>query len=215
LVDPQPAAGGAGVVDQPQAVGAGAVADQQPGAGSGGVVEQQQGQGAGVLAQQVGELGTAPTGGSITVSSSLLTPGQEKFAARVAELTGLSPRVIAAWELAEESGSAAQGREAANNFDWLNIGYTDSANIGTGDSIWSDPIKAADATAGWIKGQDTVPGYGTASAGIQAILGSAGKSPQEQMMAIANSGWASSGYNHGQNLIGTYDELSDIQITQA
>jgi hypothetical protein len=145
----------------------------------------------------------------------MLTPGQEKFAARLAELTGLDPRVVSAWELAEESGSAAQGRESAGNFDWLNIGYTDSANFGTGDSIWGDPIKAAEATAGWIKGQDTIPGYGTASSGIQGILKTVGKSAMEQMMAIANSGWASSHYNNGANLIGTYNELSGLQVTRS
>jgi hypothetical protein len=155
----------------------------------------------------------AGSGASISVASSLLTSGQAKFAGRLAELTGLNPRVVAAWELAEESGGAAQGRESAGNFDWLNIGYTDSANFGTGDSIWSDPIKAAEATAGWIKGQDTIPGYGRASAGIQAILNSVGQSPQEQMMAIANSGWASSHYNNGQNLIGTFNELVDLRVT--
>ena len=55
-------------------------------------------------------------GGSISVSSSLLTPGQAKFAGRLAELTGLDPHVVAAWELAEESGSAAQGARGGVEF---------------------------------------------------------------------------------------------------
>ena len=195
--------GGAGQAGQVADVAGATPAGQQPGQVAQGVAGQQQpgqaaelvqGQGAGVASAMSG-------GGSISVSSSLLTPGQEKFAGRVAELTGLDPRVVSAWELAEESGSAAQGREAAGNFDWLNIGYTDSANLGTKDSIWNDPIKAAEATAGWIKGKDTIPGYGTASSGIQAILNTVGKSPREQMMAIANSGWASSHYGNGANLI--------------
>ena len=83
---------------------------------------------------------------------------------------------------------------APNNNDWLNIGYTDSGTYGSADSVWSDPITAADATAGWLKGQNTIPGYGTASSGIQAILSTAGQPPAAQIAALQSSGWASSGY---------------------
>jgi hypothetical protein len=148
------------------------------------------------------------TGGSISVSSSLLTSGQAKFAGRLAELTRLDPRVVAAWELAEESGSAAQGREAASNFNWLNIGYFDS---GAGkiafDKTFSDPISAAEQSAKFLKGE-----WGGASSSIRAILNSVGRSPDEQMAAIANSDWASSHYGGGANLHGTYDELADIHV---
>jgi hypothetical protein len=127
-------------------------------------------------------------------AQSMLTSGQQQFAARLAANTGLNPSVISAWLLAEESGGAAQSRQAAGNNDWLNIGYTDSGTYGSSDSIWSNPITAADATAGWLKGQDTIPGYGRASAGVQAILRTAGQSPQAQVAALQQSGWASSGY---------------------
>jgi phosphate-selective porin len=123
-----------------------------------------------------------------------LTSDQQQFASRLAAQTGLDPSVISAWLLAEESGGAAQSRQAQNNNDWLNIGYTDSATYGSSDSIWSNPITAADATAGWLKGQNTIPGYGTASSGIQAILGTAGQPASVQISALQNSGWASSGY---------------------
>jgi hypothetical protein len=153
----------------------------------------------------------APTAGAITVNSSLLTPGQNKFAGRLAELTGLDPHVVAAWELAEESGSAAQGREAASNFNWLNIGYFDS---GAGkiafDKEFGDPISAAEQTAKFLKGD-----WGGASSSIRAILNSVGHSPDEQMAAIANSDWASSHYGGGANLHGTYNELGDIQIEKS
>ena len=153
----------------------------------------------------------APTGGSISVSSSLLTPGQAKFAGRLAELTGLDPHVVAAWELAEESGSAAQGREAASNFNWLNIGYFDS---GAGkiafDKTFGDPISAAEQTAKFLKGE-----WGGASSSIRAILSTVGHSPDEQMSAIANSDWASSHYGGGANLHGTYNELGDIHIEKS
>jgi hypothetical protein len=127
-------------------------------------------------------------------AQSQLTSDQQQFAARLAAQTGLDPSVISAWLLAEESGSAAQSRQAQNNNDWLNIGYTDSGTYGSADSIWSNPITAADATAGWLKGQNTIPGYGTASSGIQAILSTAGQPASAQIAALQHSGWASSGY---------------------
>jgi hypothetical protein len=140
--------------------------------------------------------GAFATGGASLPPSAqtMLTSGQQQFASRLAANTGLDPSVISAWLLAEESGGAAQSRQSQNNNDWLNIGYTDSATYGSGDSIWSNPITAADATAGWLKGQDTIPGYGTASAGIQSILGTAGQPPAAQIAALQQSGWASSGY---------------------
>jgi hypothetical protein len=144
----------------------------------------------------LGLTATGATGGATLPSnaSSMLTTDQQQFAARLAANTGLDPSVISAWLLAEESGGAAQSRQAQNNNDWLNIGYTDSATYGSSDSIWSNPITAADATAGWLKGQNTIPGYGTASSGIQAILGTAGQPASAQIAALQNSGWASSGY---------------------
>jgi hypothetical protein len=155
-------------------------------------------------------IGVAPSGGSISVSSTILTTGQEKFAGRLAELTGLDPRVISAWELAEESGGAAQAREAAGNFNWLNIGYFDS---GAGkiafDKSFGDPVSAAEQTADFLKGK-----WGGASSGIRAILNTVGRDPQQQMSAIANSGWASSHYGGGANLRATYDELGGLRVTK-
>jgi hypothetical protein len=139
---------------------------------------------------------TAATGASglPAGASAMLTSAQQTFAGRLAADTGLDAGVVSAWLLAEESGGAAVSRQAANNNDWLNIGYTDSGTYGSADSIWSDPSAAADATAGWLKGQNTIPGYGTASSGIQSILSTAGQPPQTQISALQNSGWASSGY---------------------
>jgi len=152
--------------------------------------------GAGTLVQPPDTGGVSPLGGSSlpASASSLLTSGQQQFAAALSAETGLSPGVVASWLLAEESGGAAQSRQAAGNNDWLNIGYTDSATYGAGDSVWSDPTSAATATAQWLKGQDSIPGYGTASSGIQAILGSVGQTPAAQIQAIQSSGWSSGGY---------------------
>jgi len=147
-----------------------------------------------LLSNAVGQ--TSATGSSTlpASTSTMLTSDQQQFASRLAADTGLDPGVVSAWLLAEESGGAAVARQSANNNDWLNIGYTDSATYGSGDSIWSDPTTAADATAGWLKGQNTIPGYGTASSGIQAILQTAGQDPSAQIAALQSSGWASSGY---------------------
>ena len=123
-----------------------------------------------------------------------LTSSQSAFVSRLTADTGLNPGVVTAWVLAEESGGAASSRQQAGNNDWLNIGYTDSGTYGAGASVWSNPLTAADATAGWLAGRSTIAGYGTASAGIQKILSSAGKSASAQIAAIQGSGWASSGY---------------------
>jgi hypothetical protein len=143
--------------------------------------------------------GAAATGvGGVSSTSAapsrLLTSAQQQFAARLSQQTGLDPHVVDSWVLAEESGGAATSRQSANNNDWLNIGYTDSGTFGSADSVWSDPITAADATAGWLAGRNTIPGYGTASSGVQGILHTAGQSPSAQISAIQGSGWASSGY---------------------
>lgn len=138
--------------------------------------------------------GSGPAAALTPAATRLLTSAQQTFASRLAARTGLNPQVVSAWVLAEESGSAAQSRQSQGNNDWLNIGYTDSGTYGSADSLWSDPVSAADATAGWLKGQNTIPGYGTASGGIQGILSTAGQSPQAQVAAIQGSGWASSGY---------------------
>ena len=148
-------------------------------------------------AQQTGTAAdVSSTGGTALPAGaqSQLTSDQQQFASRLAAQTGLDPSVVSAWLLAEESGGAAQSRQSQNNNDWLNIGYTDSGTYGSTDPIWSDPVSAADATAGWLKGQNTIPGYGVASSGVQAILQTAGQSPQAQIAAIQSSGWASSGY---------------------
>ncbi len=147
-----------------------------------------------------GSQGTLPS-----AARTMLTSDQQQFASRLAAQTGLDPGVVCAWLLAEENGSAAQSRQSADNNDWLNIGYTGAGTYGASDSIWSDPITAADATAGWLKGQNTIPGYGTASSGIQAILSAAGQSPTAQMSAIQTSGWAGSGY---PDLPGVYSQVT-------
>jgi hypothetical protein len=148
--------------------------------------------------------------GGVTLPASAateLTSGQRQFASTLSADTGLNPSVVTAWLLAEESGSAAQSRQAAGNNDWLNIGYTDSATYGASDSVWSDPVSAANATAEWMQGQSSIPGYGTASSGVQAILSSVGQTPAEQIQALQQSGWSSGGY---PSLGSLYSDVSGV-----
>ncbi len=150
---------------------------------------------AGVLAQA--QAPAALPGQPVALSpraAQAMTPGQQRFATQLAAETGLDPQVVSAWMLAEESGGAAASREAEGNHNWLNIGWTDSGRYGTDGAVWADPAAAAHATAGWLKGQDTIAGYGKASAGVQSILTSAGQPPELQIAALQRSGWASSGY---------------------
>jgi hypothetical protein len=166
---------------------------------------------AGTAASTTGGLATVAAAGTTAAgatlpagASTMLTSNQQQFASRLATDTGLDPGVVSAWLLAEESGGAATSRQSQNNNDWLNIGYTDSGTYGSGDSLWANPLTAADATAGWLKGQNTIPGYGTASTGIESILSTAGQTPAAQISALQNSGWASSGY---PGLPGLYQQV--------
>ncbi len=191
-------AGQLAAAQQPPSLAGAAVAGA-PGAQPAGGVPSTLGGVAGLLAGApsggVGlSAGTSAGVGLSPAASAPLTSAQQQFASTLSAETGLNPNVVSAWVLAEESGGAAQSRQAAGNNDWLNIGYTDSGTYGAGDSVWSDPTTAATATAAWLKGQDSIPGYGTASAGIQSILATVGQPPAAQIQAIQSSGWASGGY---------------------
>ncbi len=132
-------------------------------------------------------------GGGAPVTAGQLTTGQQQFATELAARTGLDADVIAAWELQEQNGSHAAARQAANNNDWLDVGYTDSGTYGSTDSVWSNPITAADATAAWLHGLPAVPGYPGGAPSVQAILTTAGQPAAVQIAAIQGSGFASSG----------------------
>jgi hypothetical protein len=147
------------------------------------------------------------------MQNGLLTSDQQAFATELAAKTGLSPAVVGGWVLAEESGDAATGRQASNNNDWLNIGYTGSnaaGSNGTGDAVWQSPLTAADATAAWLDGRSSIPGYGTASAGIQGILKTAGQSEASQVSAIQSSGWAASHYPELSDLVRQISESAGL-----
>lgn len=140
--------------------------------------------------------------------SSPLTPNQEVFSSSLAKLTGLNANVLRGWTLAEESGGAARQRAAQANNNWLNVGYFDSGPGGlTKSQQWATPQAAAKATALFLEGKQ----WG-ASPGIRGILNTKALTPQQQIAAIAKSGWASSGYNGGKNLLATYGLVSGTPV---
>lgn len=142
------------------------------------------------------------------MSRAPLTPGQSQFVQHLAANTGLNPGVLTSWVLAEESGGAAQQRQASNNHNWLNIGYFDSGPGAIAHAAaFSNPVSAANATAKFLKGQ-----WGGASGGIQGILHTVGSNPMTQISAIANSGWASSHYNNGSTLRSLFSQYGGSKL---
>lgn len=121
-----------------------------------------------------------------------LTKGQQTFANQLAGRSGLDLRVVQAWVLAETGGQAAKDRQKDNNNNWLNLGFFDSKASKEGQ--YNDPTAAANYT---FQKMQTFP------AG-QKILASVGQTAKQQIQAIANSGWAQSGYDKGQALQATY-----------
>ena len=138
-----------------------------------------------------------------SANGGVLTGGQVLFSFYLAELSGLDVNLIKAWVLAEMSDGYARDRQSEGNHNWLNIGYFDS--LGGGGAfqdlprVWSDPRSAAHASQAFLQGD-----FLGASPGIQRIISYAGRSVETQIRAIATSGWASSGYNSGNSLRGTY-----------
>lgn len=120
-----------------------------------------------------------------------LNQNQLVFANTLSKLTGLNSAVTKGWVLAEEPASASAAPNGPNN--WLNIGDTGSGNYAGGNPAWRNPIAAAHLTANWLKGM-SLPGYGPASPGIQAIPATSRQSIATQVYAIQHSGWASGGY---------------------
>src|SRR4051812_32541500 len=143
------------------------------------------------------------------MASAVFTPGQLAFISRYAKDTGLNQQVVAAQVFNEMNNQSAAQRQAAGNHNWLNIGWTDSGQKGTGNKLWMDPLTAADASARWVKGEWDVPGFGRAAPGIQGILKSVGQGPAAQIAALQNSGWASSRY---PNLPSVFQTVNGVKL---
>jgi hypothetical protein len=130
-----------------------------------------------------------------------VTAGQKAFGEELAKITGLSPQVVGAWMLAENSDQNAIEKDASGYHNWLNIGPFAK------DARFADPVSAAQLTKDWLEGQDDTPGYGAADSIQQSILPSAGKSDEEQMAAIEGSAFSATGYGAGGSLAGTYSQV--------
>lgn len=135
--------------------------------------------------------GAAP----ITVTDSHLTASQEVFVAKLAAITNLSPRVVAAWVT-----NAGGGADGSDNF--LNM-----AGVAEGPAAAHDPNLAAAQTAYALRHSE--------DPSIQAILATGGRSPEQQLKAIADSGLGGGQPDGGAALRGHYRELSGLTVAVA
>jgi hypothetical protein len=135
-----------------------------------------------IRAQKVKAFGS----GSAKISAPGLSKSQRTFAQVLAKETGLDPKVVGGWVLAEQ-GYASGDYEARDYHNWLNIGpHMEAPEFGS-------PATAAKATAAFLRGEK----WG-AGAGIPGILPNAvGKSPEEQVEVLRGSGWDAAGYQDG------------------
>lgn len=126
------------------------------------------------------ELRRAIAKGGTKIEAAGLSPEMSKFAEVLAKETGLSPKTVGAWVLAEQ-GWAYSEYVAKGYHNWLNIGpHMQRPEFG-------DPVSAAKLTADSLLGK---PGAIKMGAGIPNIVPLArGKSPAEQGRVILDSGW--------------------------
>lgn len=146
---------------------------------------------------------------TVLKANSGLTATQVTFVKELAKLTGMQEGVIGGWVYGEMNGSAAAGRDADSNHNWLNIGYADSGPLPlTKDAVWRNPKSAARATAAFMRGEKYGP-----SDGIKQIIKTAGRSTDEQVAAIVSSGWATSAYDGADTLTRIVQQVSQPGYT--
>jgi hypothetical protein len=139
----------------------------------------------------------------------LLVQDQIDFCVAFSALINFSPRVIGAWCLAEDSGSAAVSKAASGDNNWLNVEAFDSgwSAFATNKEVWANPTRAAQATWSWIntKADPT---------GLRAVLLAArGKGDAAELAAIINSTWTGNSHYGGGGLIhSTYGELAGFKF---
>lgn len=112
-----------------------------------------------------------------------LTSAQKEFGKELSRRTGLSPKTVGGWMLAEDSGEAAVNKQGEGDNNWL--------NIGPGASLSKNPRVAAQETAQLV---NTGPDYG-------GIRESVGQGVGQQVAAIKASPW--DGNEHYANGIPT------------
>lgn len=139
----------------------------------------------------------------------LLVPKQVEFCGALSSLLNFSQRVIGAWCLAEDSGSAAISKAAAGDNNWLNVEAFDSgwSSFATNKEVWATPTRAAQATWNWINTKADPVGL------RKVILAARGKSDGDQLAAIINSTWTGNSHYGGGGLIHqTYGELAGFKF---
>jgi len=108
-----------------------------------------------------------------------LTSSQKTFGKELVKLTGLDPKTVGGWLLAEDSYTAASSKQAEGDANWL--------NIGPGYDLGSNPKQAAQYTANLINTSDYYGG----------IRSSVGKGVGAQVAAIQASPWDGAHYPNG------------------
>lgn len=128
-----------------------------------------------------------PTGGG-------LSRNQQMFAGALSKKTGLDPRIVASWMVAEEP-AGEKINPATGNQNWLNIGFPGHITPAAQNPRFNKPVKAGKATSAWIKGKFD-PGNWQAASSITSELGHLkGASPQEFGARLAASGWGTDAAN--------------------
>jgi hypothetical protein len=145
-----------------------------------------------------GNVGPAQAAGVGVVSGAETAPS---FIARVAQLTGLDPKVVEAWVKAE----GAYAPNGTGGYNFLNIrtskSYSGVPLAGTTSNGFAQFYNANDAateTAHWI---NSMPNY----SGIKAATK---VGPKSQLAAIAGSPWDSGHYGGGRNLYNDYASIT-------
>lgn len=152
------------------------------------------------------KIGPLPTGG-----------GSTEFAKWFSHYSGMDPRVVGAWVIAEGAGeSGTTGGEAGLN-NWLAAGYPAHKTSFSEASFFNgSPKRAAKATVEWMQGKIGGEYNYPASSGIQNALREApGKSPQEQARILASSGWVdgNEGVLNSSYYNSIVSNMSQVQIT--
>jgi len=155
-----------------------------------------------------------------------LTIGQEIFAARLVQLTGLDASAVRAWVYTKQDGGAEPAELGARWYEdgpsfyegqpyhnWLNVGVESLEDLalaenGSHHPVWSNPVIAANATAAWLRGEEAVPGCPAAPAALTALLAMRNEPGDVQLEAIRDSGFGCGTFGGSPTtIVDAYDAL--------